>query len=164
MVLHWGGDHKPIHLRQTQGKVFILSGITGDNPQVTFKEFASGLEEPMGLAVVDDEIYISGGNALLHLEDLNKNGRMDNARKVWSNGDTHGRHEFFFGLLYRDGKFYGNMSSEKGTNITNDNRGNHVVIDKATGAREVVAAGLRTPNGIGWGPDGEIEGLRQSGL
>ncbi len=156
VVSHWGGEHKLVHTRQTQGKVFILSGVTGDNPKVTFKEFASGLEDPMGLAVVDDEIYVTGGNALLHLEDGNKDGSMDNARKVWSNGDTHGRHEFFFGLLYRDGKFYGNMSSEKGTNLNNDNRGTHVVIDKATGAREIVAAGLRTPNGIGWGPDGEI--------
>ena len=37
-----------------------------------------------------------------------------------------------------------------------DDRGTHLKINKDTGAVEYVAGGLRTPHGIGWGPEDEI--------
>jgi hypothetical protein len=36
------------------------------------------------------------------------------------------------------------------------NRGSTLKIDKATGKASYVAGGLRTPNGLGWGPEGDL--------
>ena len=71
-------------------------------------------------------------------------------------------HEFAFGLLYKDGYFYMNLSVsiDLGGATTvpqgSDDRGTHLKIAKDTGAIEYVAGGLRTPHGIGWGPEDEI--------
>ena len=37
-----------------------------------------------------------------------------------------------------------------------NDRGTHLKINKDTGAVEYVAGGLRTPHGIGWGPEDDI--------
>ena len=71
-------------------------------------------------------------------------------------------HEFAFGLLYKDGFFYMNLSVsiDLGGATTvpqgSNDRGTHLKINKDTGAIEYVAGGLRTPHGIGWGPENEI--------
>ncbi|MFE6856796.1 ricin-type beta-trefoil lectin domain protein, partial [Streptomyces sp. NPDC057674] len=67
-----------------------------------------------------------------------------------------------FGLLYKDGFFYLNLSvSINYGGATTDpqpapNRGTTIKVDRQSGAVSYVAGGLRTPNGIGWGPEGGI--------
>ena len=71
-------------------------------------------------------------------------------------------HEFAFGLLYRDGYFYVNLSVAidlGGATTTPQpapNRGTTYKISKKTGKISPIAGGLRTPNGIGWGPGGGL--------
>ena len=71
-------------------------------------------------------------------------------------------HEFAFGLLYKDGFFYLNLSVSINLGGASTvpqgsvDRGTHLKINKDTGAIEYVAGGLRTPHGIGWGPENEI--------
>src|SRR5690606_16297883 len=60
--------------RQYTGKVYVLSGISGANPNVTIDTIATGLEDVMGLTVVNDVIYVSGGNVIVRLNRSGNNG------------------------------------------------------------------------------------------
>ena len=68
-------------------------------------------------------------------------------------------HEFGFGMLYKDGKFHVNLSVSinlgGATTVPqgSQDRGTHITIDKETGEIDYVAGGLRTPHGMGWGPE-----------
>lgn len=155
VIATWGGS------LNTLGEVYILDHVTGqtDPSKVTYKKVASGLREPMGLKVVDGMIYVSQKHELTELRDTNGDDVIDTQRTVatWPFGGNF--HEFAFGLLYRDGNFYLNLSVaiDYGGATTNPqpatNRGTSIVVNRKTGKVTYVAGGLRTPHGIGWGPD-----------
>ena len=70
-------------------------------------------------------------------------------------------HEFAFGLVYQEGFFYGTLATAimpggASANPQIPDRGKVLKIDKSTGKVELIASGLRTPNGIGVGKDNEI--------
>jgi len=157
-IATWGGTDNEL------GDVYLLSNVTGntDPSRVTTQRIASGLKEPMGIKYVDGKLYVSEKNGLVELNDTNGDGVTDDYRTIatWPFGGNF--HEFAFGLLYQDGFFYLNLSvAINYGGATTDpqpapNRGTTIKVDKATGAVSYVAGGLRTPHGIGWGPDGDI--------
>lgn len=59
------------------GDVWLVSGLTGNLQNVTWKRFASGLHEPMGLQVVAGSIYVSDRNGIVKLHDEDKDGQAD---------------------------------------------------------------------------------------
>ena len=158
VIATWGGSNKAL------GEVYIVSNVTGRTgpDRVRYKKVAEGLKEPMGLAVVDGTIYVSQKHELTELRDTNRDEVADQYRTVatWPFGGNF--HEFAFGLLYRDGNFHLNLSVaiDYGGATTDpqpaQNRGTSVVVNRRTGAVSYVAGGLRTPNGIGWGPDRDL--------
>jgi hypothetical protein len=162
VLTHWGGLHSAVTQRQMTGAVYIVKNVLGDAPAPTVSTYAEKLEDVVGLLVKDDRIYISGGETVLELPDADRNGKADAPRTVARIPGTHARHEFLFGLLERDGKFLIAPSSATGIAglsawaQTNPNRGTVMAVDPATGAREVLAMGLREPNGMGVGPEGEL--------
>ncbi|MGN9809608.1 ricin-type beta-trefoil lectin domain protein, partial [Micromonospora sp. BQ11] len=154
----WGGTDN------TSGEVYILSntgGATGPG-SVTTKKIAGGLKEPMGLKIVDGVVYVSEKQRLTRLVDTNNDDVADNLETVatWPFGGNF--HEFAFGLLYQAPHFYLNLSvSINYGGATTDpqpaaNRGTTIKVHKDTGAVSYVAGGLRTPHGIGWGPENGI--------
>ncbi|MFB7084901.1 ricin-type beta-trefoil lectin domain protein [Streptomyces sp. NPDC056296] len=157
-VATWGGSNN------TAGEVYLLSNVTGDTgpDKVTAKKVASGLKEPMGIKHVDGKLYVSQKHELTELNDTNGDEVTDQYRRVatWPFGGNF--HEFAFGLLYKDGFFYLNLSvSINYGGATTDpqpaeNRGTTIKVDKNTGEVSYIAGGLRTPNGIGWGPEGDM--------
>lgn len=145
------------------GAVYLLEGIEGDDPSnVKIKKIASGLAEPLGLKVVDDEIYVMQKQELTKLVDHDGDEIIDEYRLVsndWSVTDNF--HEFGFGLVYEDGAFFATLASAvlpggAPAQPQAPDRGSLVRIDPATGRAEIHARGLRTPNGIGYGVDGEL--------
>jgi len=158
VVATWGGS------LTTAGEVWLLGNVTGATSpsQVTTKRVASGLREPMAVKVVDGTIYVSEKHRLTELRDTNGDEVADQYRTVatWPFGDNF--HEFAFGLLYQDGFFYLNLSVaiNYGGATTNPqpapNRGTTIKVNRATGEVSYVAGGLRTPHGIGWGPENGI--------
>jgi cytochrome c len=144
------------------GGVYILEGIQGEDASaVKIKKIASGLAEPLGVKVVDDRIFVLQKQELTELIDRNGDELIDEYRLVsndWSVTDNF--HEFAFGLLYEDGSFYATLASAvlpggAPAKPQAPDRGQLIRIDRATGKAETVARGLRTPNGIGYGVDGE---------
>ncbi|MEV6960300.1 family 16 glycoside hydrolase [Streptomyces sp. NPDC051207] len=154
----WGGS------QTTTGEVYVLDHVTGDTSRdkVTVQKIASGLREPMGIKYVDGSLYVSQKHELTQLVDTDKDLVTDEYRTVatWPYGGNF--HEFAFGLLYRDGHFYVNLSVAinygGATTVPQPapGRGTTYRISKKTGKIHPVAGGLRTPNGIGWGPGGDI--------
>ncbi len=144
------------------GGVYILDGTADEDPgKVTVKRIAAGLAEPLGIKVVDGEIYVLQKQELTHLIDHDGDEIIDEYRCVCSGWDvTANFHEFAFGLVYDNGSFYANLAiainpGGRSTYPQLQERGSVIRISPE-GTYEVIARGLRTPNGIGKGVDGEI--------
>ena len=144
------------------GSVYILDGVQGGDPSaVTVSRFASGLAEPLGLEVVDGEIYVLQKQELTHLMDHDGDGVCDEYRSVANGWKVSANfHEFAFGLVHHEGHFYATLAAAiiaGGSSPSPQlaDRG-HVVRIAMDGSYDLIAAGLRTPNGIGFGTDGEI--------
>lgn len=142
------------------GGVYLLDGVeTGDTTQITVKRIASGLAEPLGIEVVDGEIYVLQKHELTHLVDLDGDDIIDEYRVVCDSwGVTGDFHEFAFGLVHKDDHFYLTLSmamrlmeGEK----QHPDRGRTIKV-AMDGSYEWLNYGLRTPNGIGLGPDEEL--------
>ncbi len=145
------------------GSVFVLDGVHGDNPEdIQVTRIASGLAEPLGLKVVEDEIYVQQKQELTQLIDHDGDGFTDEYRTVSDQWQVSSNfHEFAFGLEYEDGYFYATLATaiDPGGASTQPqirDRGKVVKISKEDGSTEFIAHGLRTPNGIGKGVDGEL--------
>ncbi|RZD55839.1 hypothetical protein C0Q58_29325 [Streptomyces albidoflavus] len=164
-VTTWGGTDN------TDGEVYLLDHVQGDTgpEEVTAKKVAEGLKEPMGIKAVDGKLYVSQKHELTELSDTDGDDVTDEQRTVatWPYGGNF--HEFAFGLLYQDGAFYLNLSVaiDYGGATTDpqpaENRGTTIKVDKETGKVSYLAGGLRTPNGIGFGPEGDLFVLDNQG-
>ncbi|MBV8880416.1 MAG: hypothetical protein JO332_10660, partial [Planctomycetaceae bacterium] len=59
------------------GDVWICSGIDATLEKLTWKRYASGLYEPLGLKIVDGLVYVLGRDQITRLRDLNNDGEAD---------------------------------------------------------------------------------------
>lgn len=162
-----GLDHLPdgrlvVSTWDPEGSVYIVSGWDQDAGQIKVKRIARGLAEPLGLKVVDGDIYVLQKQELTKLVDLNGDEIIDEYLRVasdWSVTDNF--HEFAFGLEYQDGYFYGALATAilpggASANPQAPDRGHAMKIHKDTGEVSMIASGLRTPNGVGFGVDGQL--------
>lgn len=145
------------------GDVWVVSGIDEKLDKLTWKRYAAGLFQPLGLKIVDDVVYTLGRDGLMKLQDLNKDGEAD--LYECHNMDfmvTTNFHEFIFDL-HTDPE--GNFYFIKGGPVRPGGRGwdkivpHHGCIFKVSkdGSKlDVIARGFRAPNGMGVGPNGEI--------
>ncbi|WP_234983278.1 bacterial Ig-like domain-containing protein, partial [Demequina sp. NBRC 110053] len=160
----WVPDAEP-------GEVFLVEGaVEADGPEdVTATKVATDLLNPMGVDVIGDSIFVSERHQLTELTDPDGDGFYDvhTTLAEWPDGGNF--HEFAFGLIHDDENFYVNLSVaiNNGGATTNpqpaENRGTTIAIDRETGELTYVAGGLRTPNGISFGPDGEIFAMDNQG-
>jgi len=164
LVMTWGDDDGDPSSVTEDGEVFKVSGVkTATDPSaVTYTRIAEKLREPQGLKVVDGDIYVSEKHRLTKLVDADSDGFYEGKQTIATWPFDGNFHEFGFGLLYKDGYFYMNLSVSinlgGATTVPQGSfdRGTHIKVNKDTGEVEYVAGGLRTPHGIGWGPEGEI--------
>ncbi|MEM9931538.1 MAG: glycosyl hydrolase, partial [Bacteroidota bacterium] len=146
-----------------EGAVYILDGVqTGDPNQITTKKIATGLAEPLGLKVVEDTIFVMQKQELTKLIDLDGDEIIDEYATVSNDWETTANfHEFGFGLAYEAPYFYATLAIgilPGGASAPDQprSRGKCVRIHRFTGERTNLASGLRTPNGINYGVDGEL--------
>jgi cytochrome c len=145
------------------GALYVLSNVeSGDPKKIKVKRIAQGLAEPLGVKVVDGEIYVLQKQELTKLIDKNGDDIIDEYQcfaKGWRASANF--HEFAFGLAYKDDYFYACLAiainpGGASTRPQIPDRGKVLKISRKDGSVEFVARGLRTPNGINIGPDGEI--------
>lgn len=145
------------------GPVYVVDNWqSGEPSKMSVKLIASGLAEPLGIKVVDGEIYVLQKQELTKLIDEDGDEVIDRYETVSDDWRVSSNfHEFAFGLEYQDGHFYGALATAilpggASAQPQIPDRGKVLKINKETGEANLIAHGLRTPNGIGKGIDGEL--------
>ncbi|MET0343712.1 MAG: family 16 glycoside hydrolase [Polyangiales bacterium] len=158
-----GPDELLVSTWDSRGAVYALRNLRADDPErIEVKRIADGLAEPLGLKVVGAHTYVLQKHELTRLIDGDHDGLIDQYQTVsnaW--GSTGNFHEFAFGLEHREGWFYAALSIgvEPGgaaLRPQHQDRGKVVRIAEKTGAVEPIAKGVRTPNGLAFGPEGAL--------
>jgi hypothetical protein len=152
----------PIH-GGIRGWVHILSGARGA-PAVPapLRTVYHGFQYPMGLAAAGADIHVSQRGSLVKLADRNADGVFDSLQTVIAYPDTvwDAWGKWALNLRYRDGVFYTGLGADhwvgrSGPCLPAPERGTVHAVD-LQGRVELLGRGLREPNGIGFGPDGEL--------
>ncbi|HEX8311047.1 MAG TPA: DUF6797 domain-containing protein [Chthoniobacteraceae bacterium] len=145
------------------GDVWIASGLDDKLAEVKWRRYATGLHQSLGLKVVDDKVYVLGRDQITRLHDLNKDGEADLYENF--NNDvqvTPGFHEFALDLhTDPQGNFYFAKGGPvnpggSGWGPLGEHNGTILKVSKDGQKLEVFATGVRAPNGMGVGPNGEV--------
>lgn len=140
------------------GDVWIVSGIDAGLDKLTWRRFATGLFQPLGLKVVAGKIYVTGRDQITRLHDLNGDGEADFYENF--NNDTvvtANYHEFCLDLQTdRAGNFYYAKGSPWTPDVQSPHQGTMLKVSKDGSKLEIYATGLRAPNGAGMGPKDEL--------
>ena len=137
------------------GDVYIVSGIDDDLEEVTWKRFAAGLFEPFGVRVVNGQVYVTCHDGLKRLHDFNGDGEADFIEAFWNDDDVSSVfHSYSFDLQTDShGNFY---LAKAGQHTDHGRPGSIMRIPPEGGSAEVIAWGIRTPNGMGILPDDRL--------
>jgi len=140
------------------GEVYVVQNPQGPPERATYRRYARGLNEPLGLKVIDDRIYVTQKCELTRLADTDANGEADLYETVnddW--GFTGNYHSFAFGpVVDRSNNFCVFLAGQRGRWEV-PYVGWCVNINPNNGTREGFCRGLRAPNG--WaavGPDQDL--------
>src|SRR5439155_517311 len=121
------------------GDVWKVTGIDDKLSKLTWKRFATGLYQPLGLKVVNEQIYVLGRDQITRLRDENGDGEAD-------------FYEDFCNLIETFPEPHHYVTS-----LETDERGNFYYVDPVGVHRvspdgrtmETIATGFRNPNGMG---------------
>jgi len=145
------------------GNVYVIDQRNkADHNDITYKKIASGLAEPLGLKVVNDDIYVMQKQEMTKLVDTDGDDIIDEYITLCDDwGVSANFHEFGFGLEEKDGWLYANLATgiqPGGASVVDQpkDRGSAIRVNIETGKFERLAHGLRTPNGVGKGYNGDI--------
>ncbi len=130
-----------------QGDVWHGKGLSRDLKEITWRKYASGLHQPLGLYIEGDQVYVQGRDQITRLHDLNNDGEAD-YYEAYSRALSTSKsgHDFTCGLQ-RDssGRFYTASGLQGVMRVSSDGQ-----------RAEVLATGLRNSDGIGLTPDGLV--------
>jgi glucose/arabinose dehydrogenase len=146
------------------GDVWLVDGIGTTAGTLRWRRFATGLNQPLGVRVVEGRIYVTGRDQITVLHDRNGNGEADFYENF--NNQVMGATNFHAFTMNLETDSQGNFYFAKATPWPHVTQGvpaemtpHHGVLFRvpADGSRlEIVATGLRNPNGMAIGPDDEI--------
>lgn len=127
------------------GEVWRISGIDPSLRELRWKRYATGLFQPLGLKVKDDQVYVLGRDQITRLHDRDGNGEADFYENFCNQIDTRPGHNYVTCL----------ETDSAGNFYYVDTRGVHRI--SADGQQhETLATGFRNPNSLGVSPDGSI--------
>jgi type 1 glutamine amidotransferase/glucose/arabinose dehydrogenase len=135
------------------GDVWIVKGIDEKLEHLTWKRYATGLYQALGLKIVDDKVYVLGRDRITRLHDLNGDGEADYYENFCGELPTTARGHDYITCLETDaaGNFY--FVSWHGLyKVSPDGK-----------KVELISTGFRNPNGMSVGPDGQITVAPQEG-
>ena len=155
-------DGKSAAVCTWNGDVWTVAGIDKDLKKLTWRRFATGLHEPLGLKIVKDVVYVCGRDQITRLEDVNKDGEADVYHTFNNAGIAHPRTMAFELQTDPWGNFY---------YLKNGNRAGAEVplqgclfkVSPDGKKSEVYATGFRSANGLCVGPKGQITSADNQG-
>ncbi len=144
------------------GDVWLVRGIDATLGHVTWKRMATGLFQPLGLKILNGEIYVLGRDQITRLHDFNHDGETDFYENFNNDGEvTQNGHEFATCLeTDSKGAFYYLRGDSRGAS---SHDGSLLRVAPSGGSISVFATGLRNANGMGIGPDDTITVSPQEG-
>jgi len=153
--------------------VMIVDGMTGDMSKLTTKKIADMWKQPSGVTVVDDKVYVAERDGFYRIDDIANPATLSaNRTKIigwpqpdaglkWNNGEQW--HQWVMTPQYYQGKFYGPYggSTQPGgralTPPTSSYSGAFLSWNAdGSGGLTKVAGGLRQPDGMTMGPNGQM--------
>lgn len=137
-----------------QGDVWRCTGVDTTLERLQWRRIAAGLHQPLGLLVVDGTIHVLGRDQITRLHDLNGDGEIDRY-ECFSRAyaTSPGGHDFVMGLEHdAEGRFLTASSNQGLLRIAADGL-----------SVEVLATGLRNPDGIGITPSGLVTAASSEG-
>jgi sugar lactone lactonase YvrE len=131
------------------GDVWRVSGLDEKLGKVTWKRFATGLYQPLGLKIIGEKVHVLERDQITILHDLNNDGEADYYENFNNDCISGGGGHSYATCLETDstGNFYFLKCSE-GT----PHGGTLLKVARDGSSLEVVATGFRNPNGLGIGP------------
>lgn len=128
------------------GEVWLVKGIDETLETLRWKRFATGLHQPLGVKVVNDQLHVLGRDQITRLHDLNGDDEADFYECVTNVMQTSpGGHDFIVGLeTDAEGRWLFASGNQGVCRITGNDQ------------LEVLATGFRNPNGLGISPDGRF--------
>jgi len=144
-----------------------------DGSPIKSTRVADKLIQPQGMCVQDGRLFVTQREQLTELVDADGDGFYETHKTIATGWKADNYHHFTFCLVPKDGYFYTGLSTaivfeKQGEELgmtdpvygllgpNPPHRGAVLRIDPKTGAVEDFAGGVRTPNGLGIGPDNEL--------
>lgn len=149
----------------TDGDVWLVEGFLDPKGKLTWKRIAAGLFQPLGVKVVNDEIFITCRDQLVKLYDLNGDREIDFFQSFNSDHQvTNHFHEFAMGLQTdAEGNFYYAKSARHARRALVPQHGTLLKVSKDGLKTEIIATGFRAANGVCINPDGSFIVTDQEG-
>lgn len=147
------------------GDVWTVSGIDGTFKELKWKRIATGMFQPLGLKIVNDQIYVGCRDQITRLIDLNGDGETD-FYQTFNNDHqvTEHFHEFAMDLqVDSQGNFYYAKSARHALDSVVPHHGTLIRVSPDGKKSEIVCNGFRAANGVGIGPRGELATSDQEG-
>ncbi|HVE38733.1 MAG TPA: DUF6797 domain-containing protein [Planctomycetota bacterium] len=143
------------------GDVWVVSGIDETLSKLTWKRYATGLFQPCGLKIVNDEVYVVARDQITRFHDLNGDGEADFYENFNNDCAEKGNyHEFAMDLnTDAEGNFYyakGGLGANFPAGPAARHHGCLLKVSKDGKTLEIVATGVRAGAGSGVGPHGEL--------
>jgi cytochrome c5 len=150
----------------TEGDVWTVEGLLDDEGELEWRRIGSGLFQPLGVKVIDEQIYITCRDQLVRLHDLNGDGETDYYESF--NNDhqvTDHFHEFAMGLQAdEEGNFYYAKSGRHAREALVPQHGTLIKVSRDGSSSAVIAYGFRAANGVCLNPDGSFIVTDQEGF
>jgi hypothetical protein len=147
------------------GDVWTVSGIDGNFEKLIWRRIATGMFQPLGLKIINDEIFVGCRDQITKLVDLNGDGETD-FYQTFNNDHqvTEHFHEFAMDLQTDPaGNFYYAKSARHALDSVVPHHGTLIRVSNDGLKSEIVCNGFRAANGVGLGPNGEMATSDQEG-
>jgi hypothetical protein len=141
-----------------RGDVWICSGAYGDDlSKVTWKKFAHGLHEPLGMFEKNGSLYMTQRPEFSRIQDTDKDGTADVFETINSDWGINGDyHEYAFGTSPdKNGDLWIALCLTGSFHAHSDWRGWALRITP-DGKMIPTCSGLRSPGGIGFNAEGDV--------
>lgn len=146
-----------VALCSVSGDVWIASGVDATLSKISWKRYATGLFQPLGLKIVKDEVYVLGRDQITRLHDYNKDGEADYYENFNNDVSISAHYHEFCLNLETDSA--GNFYFIKGGNLGEAKLPHHgclMRVSKDGSKLDIIATGHRAPNGMSVGPNDQI--------
>ncbi len=149
----------------TDGDIWLISGLTDGGGQLKWKRIGAGLFQPLGIKVVNEQVYVTCRDQIVRLKDLNNDGETDFYESY--NHDhqvTDHFHEFAMGLQAdKAGNLYYAKSGRHAREALIPQHGTLIKVSNNGADSEIIATGFRAANGVCINPDGSFLVTDQQG-